>query len=232
MCARVLLVEDEIDLVASVVHTLGREGYTVEHVATAAAARRAIARSLPAVVLLDRMLPDLPGTTLCRELRADPATAALPVIMVTALGDDLDRIVGLEVGADDYLAKPYHPRELVLRIAAVLRRAERAAPTDDAPVQLGPLRLDTEGWRAWSGEIELALTVLEFKMLLAFAERPGVVLERRELVRAAWGPGHHVTERAVDTHVRRLRLKLGDAAACLQTVRTVGYRWSLDGGAA
>ncbi len=229
---KILLVEDELDLVPAVALTLEREGFVVVHVETGGAALATLRSEGADLVLLDRRLPDMPGTEVCRNIRADASLRALPVIMVTALGDDIDRIVGFEVGADDYLTKPYHLRELVLRIRAVLRRGEPAVGVA-APdrVEVGRVVLDVPGWRAFVDGSEVHLTPIEFKLLHTLLAAAGALVGRRELVRNAWGAGHRISEAGVDTHIRRLRAKLGPAQACLATVRKLGFRWDEDGGA-
>jgi two-component system, OmpR family, phosphate regulon response regulator PhoB len=226
----VLIVDDEPDLVAPLDYALSREGFRTRTAATGAEALRAAALSPPPnLVLLDWMLPDLPGPEVFRRLRAADATQDIPIIMVTARADEVDRIVGLELGADDYVTKPFNTRELILRVRAVLRRLKPAAarrPDDDPPVEFGRLRIDGGAHQAWVDGQELLLTALEFRLLLALYERRGRVQTRDQLLAGAWEDGITVTERTVDTHVTRLRRKLGTAAGYVETIRGVGYRFA------
>jgi two-component system phosphate regulon response regulator PhoB len=223
---RVLLVDDEAELAAALEWSLRRDGFEVEvlHSGRAALQRLNAGHSLPDIVLLDLMLPDIAGTEVCRRLRAGPATARLPVVMLTARVEEIDRVVGFEVGADDYVTKPFSNRELALRLRAVLRRGASAPPAGEAG-RFGLLRVDTAAHRAWVDEVEVVLTALEFRLLLLFMERRGRVQSREQLLEAAWGSDTSVTERTVDTQVKRLRQKLGGAGDYIETVRGVGYRF-------
>ena len=223
-----LIVDDEPDLVAPLAYALSREGFQTRTAATGAEALVATAMTLPMpnLVLLDWMLPDLPGPEVFRRLRACAATRDIPVIMVTARADEVDRIVGLELGADDYVTKPFNTRELILRVRAVLRRTqqESSKPAKQSVV-FGCLRIDAGAHQAWVEGEELLLTALEFRLLLTLFERKGRVQSRDQLLGGAWEDGITVTERTVDTHVKRLRRKLGAAAAYIETIRGVGYRF-------
>jgi two-component system phosphate regulon response regulator PhoB len=171
------------------------------------------------------MLPDIPGTEICRKLRADPALAGLRVVMLTARGEEIDRVVGFELGADDYVVKPFSVRELVLRIGAVLRRA--AAPDDEErPVVAGRLTLDRPRHRVTVDGAEVALTALEFKLLATLLGRRGRVQSRERLLEDVWEMNPDITTRTVDTHIKRLREKLGAAGDYVETVRGVGYRFT------
>jgi two-component system phosphate regulon response regulator PhoB len=226
----VLIVEDERDLLTALDYNLRREGYRTR---TASNGREALALAAgpetPDLVLLDLMLPDLPGTEVCRQLRAHEATRRTPIVMLTAKTDEVDRVVGFEVGADDYVAKPFSVRELMLRVRAVLRRA-RPDPSDE-PVGLvehGRLRLDVPAHRAFVDGEEIVLTALEFRLLRTLLERRGRVQSRETLLIDVWGMSPEVTTRTVDTHVKRLRQKLGAAGAYVETLRGVGYRLVAD----
>lgn len=230
MAELVLIVEDEPDLLAALDYNLRREGYRTR---TAATGRAALTQILgddpPDLVLLDLMLPDVPGTEVCRQLRARERTQRTPVVMLTAKTDEVDRVVGFEVGADDYVAKPFSVRELLLRIRAVLRRArpdEPVAPTGE--LCLGVLRLDVPAHRTWVEGEEVVLTALEFRLLRTLLERRGRVQSREMLLTDVWGMSPDVTTRTVDTHVKRLRQKLGRAGAYVETLRGVGYRFVSD----
>ncbi|MGE0869629.1 MAG: response regulator [Kofleriaceae bacterium] len=224
----VLVIEDEIDLAATVEYNLRSEGFQVR---LAHSGRDGLASAvgdpLPDLIVLDLMLPDLSGTEICRRLREQERTRDIPVIMCTARGEEIDRVVGFEVGADDYLVKPFSVRELVLRVRALLRRGQRtaAADGDSAPIRFGRLTIDREAHRAWVDDIEIALTALEFRLLQAFISRRGRVQTRDTLLSDVWGIEADVTTRTVDTHVKRLREKLGEAGAYIETLRGVGYRF-------
>ena len=221
----ILIVEDEQDLAATLAYNLQKEGYTTRVAGTGAEALARAAESPPPdLVLLDVMLPDLSGTEICRRLRAAEATRTTPILMLTARGDEIDRVVGFEVGADDYIVKPFSIRELMLRIRAIMRRAQR---TDAEPevVRFGRLKVDREAHRAWVDDKEIGLTALEFRLLGTFLSRRGRVQSRETLLSDVWGMSPEVTTRTVDTHVKRLREKLGPAGAYIETLRGVGYRF-------
>ena len=225
MQQRILIVEDEPDLASTLEYTLDREGYRTRMAATGAEALAEARRDpIPDLILLDLMLPDLSGLEVCRRLRGDDATRGVAILMLTAKGEEIDRGVGFEGGADDYVVKPFSVRELVLRVAALLRRAGGEGPST-AVMTFGRLRLDGAAHRAWVGGTELALTALEFKLLAVLMERRGRVQTRDTLLTDVWGYVADVTSRTVDTHVKRLREKLGDAGAYVETVRGVGYRF-------
>ena len=183
---------------------------------TAADGQEALAAAsqnpVPDIVLLDLMLPDLPGTEICRRIKADPRTADVPIVMLTARGEEIDRVVGFEVGADDYVVKPFSTRELVLRVRAVLRRS-RPAPAMGEIQTFGELRIDLAGHRVWVAGEEISLTALEFRLLTTFMSRKGRVQSREALLDDVWGVHNSVTTRTVDTHVKRLRQKLGVVGA-------------------
>ena len=224
----ILIVDDEPELVRPLEFAFKREGFQTR---IAHDGRTALARAAelprPDVVLLDLMLPDISGTEVCRRLKADPSTRSIPVIMVTARGEEIDRVVGFEVGADDYVVKPFSTRELVLRARAVMRRnVAEAAPVPVADITtFGRLRVDEGGHRVWVDGEEIQLTALEFRLLTTFLERKGRVQSREVLLDNVWGMSTAVTTRTVDTHVKRLRHKLGTASSYVQTIRGVGYRF-------
>ncbi len=227
MSALILVVEDEQDLASTLEYNLDREGFRTASALTGEAALERIARDpLPDLILLDLMLPDVPGTEICRTIRMDTRTRHLPVIMLTAKGDEIDRVVGFEIGADDYVVKPFSVRELMLRVRAVLRRAQQ--PADEAAAEelrFGALHIDQPGHRVWVAGDEVQLTALEFRLLLTLLTRKGRVQSRETLLSDVWGIDADVTTRTVDTHVKRLREKLGSAAAYIETMRGVGYRF-------
>jgi two-component system phosphate regulon response regulator PhoB len=229
----ILIVEDERDLAQTLAFTLEREGY-VARVAHDGASALELSKERPDLVLLDLMLPDMPGTEVCRRLRQQEATRQTPIIMVTARGEEIDRVVGFEVGADDYVVKPYSLRELSLRVRAVLQRTKGrtteelvAVAASQASVaselEFGALRIDPEAHRVFFAGEEIVLTALEFKLLATFMERRGRVQTREVLLQDVWEIQANVMTRTVDTHVKRLREKLGDAGAYIETLRGVGY---------
>jgi two-component system phosphate regulon response regulator PhoB len=227
---RVLVVEDEPDIAALVAYQLTREGYRVETAGTGPAALLAVARDVPDLIVLDRMLPGLSGDEVLKRLRREPATAGLPVLMLTAKREQDDRIEGLELGADDYMTKPFSPRELVLRAQAILRRVHESGRSADGGrvLRAGPLRVDLGAHHVTLDGEEVSLTPTEFRLLQALLERRGRTQSRRQLLEKAWDVEAEVSERlhtrTVDMHVRRLRGKLGAVGEWLETVRGFGYR--------
>ncbi len=225
MSARILAVDDEPDLLELVRLGLSQAGYVVETARTGTEALAALRRAPPDLVVLDVMLPDLSGTELCARIRADQRLATVPIIMLTAKSEEIDRVVGLEVGADDYVTKPFSPRELALRVRAVLRRR---APSDERlrVLEHAMLRVDPEAHRVSVAGDEIVLTAKEFQLLLALMTRPGRVMTRERLLDEVWGSDITVTSRTLDTHLKRLREKLGAAGELVETVRGVGYRFA------
>jgi DNA-binding response OmpR family regulator len=220
----VLVVEDEPDIRNLLVVNLTREGFRCRTAATGAEALRAVKAGAPDLVVLDLMLPEMDGLEVCRRLRQDPGTASLPIIMLTAKADEVDRILGLEMGADDYVAKPFSPKELVARVRAVLRRTR--LPEGPRPLAAGPLRLDPARHVATLAGQPLVLTPKEFDLLQALLEAGGRVLSREYLLSRVWGYARadEVESRTVDVHVRRLRAKLGGEGRRIATVKSLGYR--------
>ena len=225
MASRVLIVEDEPDIRDLLAFHLGREGYQVWTAGSGADALRMALRDRPDLVLLDLMLPELDGIEVCRRLRRDPATATTPVIMLTAKGDEIDRVVGLEIGADDYVAKPFSPKELLARVRAVLRRAHPATPKQE-PLSAGTIALDPGTYTVAVGGAPVTLTPKEFDLLRALLDAHGRVLSREFLLDRVWGYARagEIESRTVDVHVRRLRAKLGDEGRRILTIKNVGYR--------
>ena len=230
-----LVIEDDPDLQEVLRYNLQAAGHEVAQALLAQEGLRLARRRRPDLVLLDLMLPDAPGTEVCRELRATSETRTVPVLMLTARGDEIDRIVGFEVGADDYVTKPFSVRELVLRVSALLRRHQnQGGPRTDPPggrLELGELLIDLAAHRVWVAGAELELTPLEFRLLVLLATRADRVQTREALLEEVWGLSADTNTRTIDTHVKRLREKLGTASRYLETVRGVGYRLSLDSGA-
>jgi two-component system phosphate regulon response regulator PhoB len=217
----VLIVDDEPDLVRLLEFSLQQAGFET---ASAADGERALVRvqeRVPDLVLLDLMLPGIPGTEVCRQIRNHPRTQRVPVIMLTARGDEVERVVGFELGADDFVTKPFSVRELLLRIRAILRRG---SPVEEAREAVGPIRLEPDSHRAFVDGEEISLTLLEFRLLSTFLSRAGRVQTREQLLREVWGMSGELQTRTVDTHVKRLREKLGSGRDLLETVRGIGYR--------
>jgi two-component system phosphate regulon response regulator PhoB len=227
MSAHILVVDDEPDISALVAYHLARESYRVRTAADGAEALRAIEAEAPDLVVLDLMLPGLPGLDVLRELRRRPEMEGIPVVLLTARREEQDRVEGLRLGADDYLPKPFSPQELVLRVGAVLRRVRQSPPQERGGrvLRVGPLRLDVAAARAEANGQELDLTPTEFKLLAVLMERRGRVQSRRQLLETVWEVTARITTRTVDMHVQRLRGKLGADAAWIETVRGFGYRF-------
>ena len=228
MTARILIVDDEQELVQNLSYRLETEGFVVNGAYDASTGlRHATASPGPDLIVLDLMLPDMSGTDVCRRLREDQKTRDIPVLMLTARADEYDRVVGFESGADDYVVKPFSTRELVLRIRALLRRNARVQQAEEV-VDFGCLRLDTGAHRVEVDGIEAEVTALEFRLLRTLIDRKGRVQSRDQLLRDVWEYEGSVTTRTVDTHVKRLREKLTNAGAYIETVRGVGYRFASD----
>jgi len=222
--ARILVVEDEADIREVLDYNLKREGYDVVLASTAKDGLRLARERRQDLVLLDLMLPDGSGTELCKSLQHDPATRSVRVLMLTAKSEEVDRVIGFEVGADDYVVKPFSVRELLLRVNAVLRRS--ASDDEGEMTQFGVLRVNRGAHRVWVDDEEIELTALEFKLLLTLHDRRNRVQTRDALLSDVWRIDADVTTRTVDTHVKRLREKLGRAGVYVQTVRGVGYRFA------
>lgn len=227
MAGLILIVDDETDLVSTLEYNLEREGYETR---TAFNGKDALEQArlspVPDLVLLDLMLPDTSGIEVCKQLRADRETKNMAVLMLTARGEEIDRVVGFEVGADDYVVKPFSVRELTLRVRALLKRTQGAKETAQEQLCFGLLRVDLEGHNVWVDQKQIPLTALEFKLLTTLLTRKGRVQSRRQLLSDVWGIQADVATRTVDTHVKRLRQKLGAAGDYVQTLRGVGYRFS------
>ncbi|HRI49223.1 MAG TPA: response regulator [Pseudomonadota bacterium] len=220
-----LIIEDEIDLQQVLEYNLRRAGHEVLCASTGKAGLQLVAERSPQLILLDLMLPDISGTQVCRALKAEPRTAAIPVIMLTARGEEADRIVGFELGADDYVVKPFSIRELMLRIGVSLRRGTATAESPGV-IEFGCLRIDCSAHRVFVQEQEVRLTALEFKLLRKLYEAKDQVQTRATLLGHVWQIEADVTTRTVDTHIKRLREKIGAAGGYIETVRGVGYRFA------
>jgi DNA-binding response OmpR family regulator len=224
MAPRILIVEDDPDIAELVARYLAKAGFTAERVASGRDALIAIGANLPDLLILDLMLPHLDGLEVCRAIRANPAWAALPIIMVTARAEESERIVGVELGADDYIAKPFSPNELVARVRAMLRRAQRGAAGAGKALSYGPIALDAERHLVTTGGSEVTLTAKEFLLLEYLLQHRGRVLSRDVLLTDVWGYRYTGGTRTVDVHVRRLREKLPVLADGLVTVKQFGYK--------
>lgn len=233
---RILVVEDEPDIAALVAYQLTREGFRVETVANGEDALMAVDREAPDLVVLDRMLPGVSGDDVLRRIKEEPATRQVPVLVLTAKREQDERIRGLELGADDYLTKPFSPRELVLRVQAILRRLrEPAASPAGRVLRAGPIRMDLGAHQVFMDDEELQLTPTEFRLLQALIERQGRTQSRRQLLEKAWDIEGEISDRlqtrTVDMHVRRLRAKLEERGEWLETIRGFGYRFRVPAGA-
>jgi two-component system phosphate regulon response regulator PhoB len=223
--ARILVIEDEPDIQQILDYNLREKGHKVFIAGKGEEGLRLAREKRPDLVLLDLMLPDIPGTEICKTLKTDAATKNAQVVMLTAKGEEIDRVVGFELGADDYVVKPFSVRELLLRVQAILRRSQGEQEVAQG-FQFGALRVDREAHRVWANDSELELTALEFKLLVTLYDRKNRVQTRAALLSDVWGIDADITTRTVDTHVKRLREKLGDAGAYIETVRGVGYRFA------
>lgn len=220
---KILVAEDEIDVLNLVATNLKSSGYTVLKAEDGESALEQARHAIPALIVLDLMLPGLSGLEVCKALKSDPATRLIPIIMLTAKAEEVDRIVGLELGADDYITKPFSPRELVLRVKSVLRRASAPADTSDV-IKLGDIQVDRSRYEVLVRGKPIEFTATEFKLLTLLMERRGRVQSRDSLLNDVWGYESIIDTRTVDTHIRRLREKLGKSADCIETVRGFGYR--------
>jgi two-component system alkaline phosphatase synthesis response regulator PhoP len=221
----ILAVEDDQDIQELVRYNLAKEGYRVEVVGSGEEALRAVRCEAPNLVLLDLMLPGVDGLEVVRQLKSDPATRALPVIILTAKGEEADVVSGLEIGADDYVPKPFSPRVLIARIRAVLRRASQEPLDEDAPVAVGDLAIHPGRHEVLLAGQPIQLTPTEFRVLYVLASRPGWVFTRYQIADAIHEGDGPVTDRSIDVQIVGLRRKLGAAASRIETVRGVGYRF-------
>jgi len=234
MPKKIAIVEDEQELASLIEYNLVRQGYQVQVLGASKGALKALEQSKPDLIVLDVMLPEIDGFELCRQIRQTPGLARTPVLFLTARTDEVDRVLGLEIGGDDYMTKPFSPRELMARVKAHLRREDRDAEPESA--EIGPFRLDRTGRRIFLEERELTLTSTEFSLLEFFLTHRGRAYSRDQLLEAVWGEQRYVTPRTVDVHVRRLREQIEEQPEnprYLTTVRGFGYRfddWANGGG--
>jgi two-component system phosphate regulon response regulator PhoB len=220
---KILVAEDEQDVLNLVAANLSSAGYGVLKAEDGESALQQARQALPALIVLDLMLPGMSGLEVCKALKSDAATKGIPVIMLTAKAEEVDRIVGLELGADDYVTKPFSPRELILRIASILRRSA-ALPDANDILQFGEIRVDRARHEVLIKGKPIDFTATEFKLLTVLMERRGRVQSRDTLLNDVWGYESLIDTRTVDTHIRRLREKLGKTADCIETIRGFGYR--------
>lgn len=223
---KIVIVDDEKDILDVLEFNLRSAGYDVFASMTGREGLNLALQQRPDLVILDLMLPDLSGTEVCRMLRETPDVRTIPVMMLSARGEEIDRVVGFELGADDYVTKPFSVRELLLRVKALLRRSKTQAPAKRAQlIEFGKLKIDREAHRIWVEQEEIVLTALEFKLLVTLFERKNRVQTRGSLLEHVWGIHAHISTRTVDAHVKRLREKLCEARDYVETVRGVGYRF-------
>ena len=222
MKEKIIIVDDEADILTLLEYNLEKAGFKVISANDGPDAVEITKREKPDIIILDIMLPSMEGTEVCKILKSGDATRHIPIIMLTAKGEEVDRIVGFELGADDYITKPFSPRELILRVKAVLKRGQEQ---EAKIINAGPITIDVERSLATADGKLLKLTAIEFKLLLELAKSDGKVLSRDTLLDRAWGTEVYITDRTVDTHIRRLREKLGKTSKYIETVRGFGYRF-------
>ncbi len=221
--AVVFIVEDDEDINELLVYNLKKEGFKVKSFINSVDALEALKKEKPDIILLDIMLPDIDGLEFCKIVRSDKNTAHIPIIMLTAKSTEIDKIVGLELGADDYITKPFSFRELVARIKAVLRRSQKKS--SEKIIKIGDLTIDTESFEVNIKNEKLNLTSKEFKLLLLFVKNQNKVFSREEILDKVWKDDYDVYDRTVDVYVKHLREKLGEYRKCIKTVRGIGYKW-------
>ena len=222
---KILIIEDEADLVKGLKLNLADEGYEVDWAADGREGLRRALEEAPDIVILDLMLPGMNGLEVCRRLKQDPKLRPIPVVMLTAKGEEADIVAGLELGADDYLTKPFSPRVLVARIRAVLRRTVAKPIEGDSPIRVDDLVIHPGRHEVLAGREPIALTPMEFRVLHFLAGRPGWVCTRSQIIDAVHGGEAPVTDRSIDVQITSLRRKLGPAGKSIETVRGVGYKW-------
>ena len=226
MSQKILIIEDEPDIRKTLEYNITREGYEVISASSLSEGRQKLETDSFTLLLLDLMLPDGSGLDLFRELKQDKSLSTMPVIILTAKDDEVDKVVGFELGADDYVTKPFSVRELILRVKAVLKRGERKSDNMEVQRQFGELKIDVDSHEVFVNDDHVSLTALEFKLLRQLVDRRGRVQSRDQLLSDVWGYSSDVTTRTVDTHIKRLREKLGDMGKYVQTIRGVGYKFT------
>ena len=225
MSQKIYKVEDEPDIRETLKYNFSNEGFEVFTAPDGEEALSNIKKVLPDVLILDLMLPGLSGLDVCKSIRADDDIRDMSIIMLTAKGEEIDRIIGFELGADDYVTKPFSVRELILRVKVLLKK-QRESLVENKLVTFGPIRIDLDAHELKINDKEIVLTALEFKLLQHLVKRKGRVQTREQLLGDVWGYSAEVTTRTVDTHIKRLREKLGNTSDYIQTIRGVGYRFS------
>ena len=219
----IYIVEDEPDIRETLAYNLSQEGFKVSEFSDAESCLNKIQKKKPDLLLLDLMLPGISGLDLCKEIRTDINLKNLAIIMLTAKGEEVDRIIGFELGADDYVTKPFSVRELILRVKVILKKQTESVESDES-IEFGPIKLNLDAHEVLINNDEIVLTALEFKLLEHLIRRRGRVQTRDQLLSDVWGYSSEVTTRTVDTHIKRLREKLGTVGDYIQTVRGIGYR--------
>ena len=226
MSQKILIIEDEPDIRKTLEYNISREGYEVTSASSLSEARQSLELSSFSLLLLDLMLPDGSGLDLFRELKQDKSKSSMSVIILTAKDDEVDKVVGFELGADDYVTKPFSVRELILRVKAVLKRGVSKSDNVEVQRKFGELKIDVDSHEVFVNDEHISLTALEFKLLRQLVDRRGRVQSRDQLLTDVWGYSSDVTTRTVDTHIKRLREKLGDMGKYVQTIRGVGYKFT------
>ena len=225
MTKRVLVIEDEPDLRSTLQFNLKSENYKVTTASDGASALAEISKNIPDLILLDLMLPDMSGLEICKKIRGESFSDKVSIIMLTAKGEEVDRVVGFELGADDYVVKPFSVRELMLRVSSILKRSKEKASNDEKIV-IGDIEINLASHRVFISGIEVELTAKEFELLKYLTKRNGRIQTRELLLEHVWGYNNSVTTRTVDTHIKRLRSKIGEVGTRIETVRGVGYRFN------
>ena len=225
MAKNILVVEDEPDLRTTLEFNLKSEGYKVKSAADGEAAIKEIVKKVPDLVLLDLMLPDMSGLEVCKQIRNESFSDQVSIIMLTAKGEEVDRVLGFELGADDYVVKPFSVRELMLRISSILKRGSETNSSKEQ-ISIGDVEINLASHRVFISGLEIELTAKEFELLKYLAERNGRIQTREVLLEQVWGYNNSVTTRTVDTHIKRLRSKIGEVGSKIETVRGVGYRFN------
>ena len=225
MSQKIYIVEDEPDIRETLKYNFSNEGFKVSTAPDGEEALSNIKKVLPDVLILDLMLPGISGLDVCKSIRADDDIRDISIIMLTAKGEEIDRVIGFELGADDYVTKPFSVRELILRVKVLLKK-QRESLVENKLVTFGPIRIDLDAHELKINDKEIVLTALEFKLLQHLVKRKGRVQTREQLLGDVWGYSAEVTTRTVDTHIKRLREKLGNTSEYIQTIRGVGYRFS------
>ncbi len=227
MNKNILVIEDEPDIRRNLEYNLGREGFIVSSVASLHDAEQKLQNNNDfSLILLDLMLPDGSGLDLCKKTKGNPETESIPIIILTAKDDEVDKVVGFELGADDYVTKPFSVRELILRVKAILKRDSKKSDLVEVERQFGDLKIDVDSHEVHVDSSQIQLTALEFRLLRQLVDKRGRVQSRDQLLSEVWGYNSDVTTRTVDTHIKRLREKLGSMGKYVQTIRGVGYKFS------